>query len=97
MEEKEQPPLEQDTNELAELGLDQLGTPQDTEPEQTPIINKDRINMEGSEQLSMEFNGVKITLGSFCIGVDGLCSLALWFYDNLKKNSQEKGGNSYVG
>ena len=69
---------------------------EDYEPvELQPITNRDKVCVDGTEHISLEFNGIKLSLGSSRIGVDELCELAYVFYDKLKQPTKKEGGSYY--
>ena len=103
---KEEPELNQDTNELGELGPNELGD-YITEEECPALINRrpeptqtDQGNFAEFLLIEDENQGFKIQLGSNNQLVSDLCSHALWLKENIFNNKSKKKENkseSYLG
>lgn len=86
--------------EEKEIESDRMANELRSEPEEIEhITDKHLVNMiKGSEEITLKFNGVEISLSSSRVSVDVLCSIVLQMYNDLKLNGQVgQGGNtSYV-
>ena len=95
---KEEPELNQDTNELGELGPNELATEEDLDLSKLPpgstLIDQ---HQPGLESLSIKLtNGAEVCLSSSKLLINELCGLALDMIKKLKTN-KKNGLGDYLG